>query len=107
MWRKSCFLGFCCILTALLVYAPNDVLGQKKDKKAAPKDVDYAATAQDYAKLRNVKELAGSLVTIDGAGKMLTLRIEIPHYEPNPNYKPPTPGKGGAASSDPVANFQH
>lgn len=68
---------------------------QKKDKKAAKNTADKA-TPEDYKQIRNLKELTGKLVYADANNHTLTLRIEIPHMEPNPNFKPGGGGvKGG------------
>jgi len=78
------FLGCSTLLLALLALQPSDVLGQKKDKKAK----DDRATPQDYAHLQNVKELKGTVDTIDANSKIVGIRLDIPEYVPNPNFKP-------------------
>jgi hypothetical protein len=79
------FLGCSTLLLALLALQPSDVLGQKKDKKA--KDQTDRATPQDYAHLQNVKELKGTVDTIDANSKIVGIRLDIPEYVENPGYK--------------------
>jgi hypothetical protein len=80
------------IVVFSLAITPTEIVAQKKDKKAAQED--YAATPADYAQIKNTKELTGTLQTIDGSSHTLTLRVEVPHYEPNPKYKPTMPKNG-------------
>ena len=96
MCRTLRLLGFGSILLALVVMTPGDAFGNKKAKKKAVRDPGFPATPEEYAKLQKVKELSGNLVSINGASKTLTIRVEYPHYEPNPNYKPPTAPKGAS-----------
>jgi hypothetical protein len=81
------FLGFGCVAASLFLFASGDALGQKKDKKANPKDGEMA-NAQDYIGIQSVKELVGKIQSIDAGSKSLTLQVDFPHMEPNPNYKP-------------------
>lgn len=47
------------------------------------------ATPEDYARLRNVKQFSGRISFVDPIAMVLALRVEIPHVERNPNYRPP------------------
>lgn len=73
-------------LAGLCLFGSNEALGQKKNKKAAA--TQFPADAKDYAAIQSIKELVGTIQSSDA--KSLTLRIDIPHYEPNPKYKPAT-----------------
>ncbi|MFO0866090.1 MAG: hypothetical protein U0744_15830 [Gemmataceae bacterium] len=74
-------------LAILAVLCSEDAFAQKKDKKGAAKSTQYPAEAKDYVALQTVKEISGTVQGTDA--KSITLRIDIPHYEKNPNYKPP------------------
>src|SRR5438067_13540241 len=80
------FLGCSTLLLALLALQPSDVLGQKKDKKA--KDQTDRATPQEYAQIQNVKELKGTVESIDANSKIVGIRLDIPEYVDNPSFKP-------------------
>jgi hypothetical protein len=87
MWHIGRVVGFGGLLAALAIFGSADALAQKKKDKN--KDTtDYpAATDADYKSIQKQKELPGKLVAIDTAN--LTIRVEYPHQEPNPKYKPP------------------
>jgi hypothetical protein len=87
-WR---LVGFGGLLAAILAFTSSDLHGQKKNKKDKAPDPGYPATDAEYAQIKNVKDLTGTLLSIDMSGRMLTIRVEIPHQEPNPNYKPRAP----------------
>ena len=81
-------LSFGCMLAILVAFGSSAAVAQKKkDAKDKDKDKYPAAMDADYKAIQKQKELNGKLVTIDGA--MVTLRVEYPHSEANPNYKPP------------------
>ena len=88
MWR---LLGFGCVAAALVLFPSGTALGQKKDKKADPKNGEMAS-AQDYTNIQAAKELFGKILSVDGGSKSLTLQVDFPHMEPNPSYKPNTGG---------------
>jgi len=48
-WR---LIGFGSVLLLLLAFTQQDVVGQKKDKKAKAKDTYPVATPEDYTKLK-------------------------------------------------------
>src|SRR6184192_4338047 len=78
-------LGFGSLVLALMLLVPDEVGAQKKKKKG--EDVPMA-TAADYAQLCQLKEVAGKLVYAESSAQNLTLRLDYPHIEPNPNYRP-------------------
>lgn len=83
--KRLLTLGFFA-LASLALLCSEDAFAQKKDKKGA-KTTQFPAEPKDYVAIQSAKEIAG---TVQGAdGKSITLRIDIPHYEKNPNYKPP------------------
>ena len=85
MWHIGRVLGFGGALALLLaVLAPGEVSAQKK--KAT--ETGTPATPADYASIQGRKELVGTIVNT--GGKSLTIRVDTPHFEPNPKYKPPT-----------------
>lgn len=87
MWHLSRLVGFTGLLLALAVFSSTDAWAQKKKNK--DKDTtDYpAATDDDYKSIQKQKELPGKLVAANTG--TITIRVEYPHYEPNPKYKPP------------------
>ena len=78
--------GFSIALAGLLAVAPAGSLAQNKDKKNG-RVANEQATPQDYAQLAQAKQIAGRLASVDGRSRTITFTIEIPHTEPNPNYK--------------------
>jgi len=66
------------LLAALPLLWPSEVTAQKK--KGAPKVEE--TTEADYAQLRKLKEISGTLLELDPEGKKLTLRVEYNTYEP-------------------------
>ncbi len=87
MWHISRVVGFGGLLAALAIFGSTDALAQKKKDKN--KDTtDYpAATDADYKSIQKTKELVGKLVAVNTG--TVTLRVDYPHQEPNPKYKPP------------------
>jgi hypothetical protein len=84
-------LGFASLAAvALLAMAPAGGFGQNK-KQPWTKSQPMPATAQEYAALMNLKQLPGTVFYLDtGSGsKIMTLRVDIPQYVKNPNYRPP------------------
>jgi hypothetical protein len=84
-------------LAGLTLFCSEDAFAQKKDKKGAAKSTQYPAEAKDYAALQSAKELVGTVQGTDA--KSITLRIDIPHYEKNPNYKPPANNGNNTAAN--------
>jgi hypothetical protein len=97
-------LGFGGLLAILIALAPSDVVAQKK-KDGKDKDKYPAATDADYKAIQKQKTLTGMLVSIDNIN--LTLRVEYPHYEANPKYKPPRVTNPKAANYNAAANQQY
>jgi len=89
------------MLGVLSLFATGDAWGQKKDKKAPPKN-EFPAEAKDYQVIQRFKELTGTIQNADG--KSLTLRLDIPHVEKNPTYKPPA---GNANNNNASSQMQH
>lgn len=75
------------IAALLLAMGSDDALAQKKDKKA-DKNAGKTATPADYLQLQNAKDITGTIIGVSGANT-ISIRLEFPHFEPNPNYKPP------------------
>jgi len=69
------------LLAVLPVLWPTEAAGQKS-KKNAPKLEE--ATDDDYAAIRKLKEISGTLIALDPEAKTLTLRYEYQTYEPIP-----------------------
>jgi hypothetical protein len=78
-------LGCGLMLGTLLFLAPTEVHAQKKKKK---NDAVPMATAQDYAQLIQLKDVTGKLVFAELSAQNVTLRLDYPHMEQNPNYRP-------------------
>src|SRR4051812_6184332 len=76
------------LLVTVLALMPNAVQAQKNKAKKG-KDAVLQASADDYAALAKVTQVQGKLTEFDPAARQFTIRIDIPHSEPNPNYKPP------------------
>jgi hypothetical protein len=87
MWHIGRVVGFGGLLAALALYGSTDVLAQKKKDKDKDTTTYPAATDADYKSIQKQKELSGKLVAIDTMN--LTIRVDFPHQEPNPKYKPP------------------
>lgn len=87
MWHFGRVVGFGGLLAALALYGSTDALAQKKKDKDKDTTTYPAATDADYKSIQKQKELVGKLVAIDTAN--LTIRVDYPHQEPNPKYKPP------------------
>ena len=68
----------------LAMVVPTEVVAQKKKAPAA--DAWPAATPDDYKAIQNRKEITGKFVSADAGN--VTLRVEYPHQEANPKYKP-------------------
>jgi uncharacterized protein YqiB (DUF1249 family) len=85
MWHFGRVLSFGALLAALAVLGSVEALAQKKKDKDAK---DYpAATDADYKSIQKQKELPGKLIAINTS--TVTIRVDYPHQEPNPKYKPP------------------
>lgn len=112
MWQLSRLVGFTAVLMGLLAFTSSEVRGQK-NKNPGPKDSGNSATPADYAMIKNAKELVGTIVSIEGASKTLTIRVPTSYYAPNEKYKPPqlpkqTVATGGANNPAALyAKFQH
>lgn len=87
MWHLGRLVGFGGLLAALAIFGSTDALAQKKKDKN--KDTtDYpAAQDADYKAIQKQKELSGKLVAINTG--TVSIRVDYPHQEPNPKYKPP------------------
>jgi hypothetical protein len=70
------------------VMAPDGALGQKKNQQQQNDGNAAKATDQEYAALANYKQIGGKVYYVDSGAKVVTLRVDIPQYVPNPNYKP-------------------
>ncbi len=75
--------SFCGLLLALGMWDTTELAAQKK-KAAGAGEV---ATAADYKTIQFKKELTGTVVGLSGT--TLMVRVDYPHYEPNPKYKDP------------------
>jgi len=84
----------------------DEVLAQKKDKKADTTTIP-AATEADYLQIQKNKEVAGSIVSVSGAGQSIILRVDTPSMEPNPKYKPPTVTNPKSSGYNAQANQQY
>jgi hypothetical protein len=69
------------LLAVLPVLWPSEAAGQKQ-KKNTPKLED--TTDEDYAYVRKLKDISGTLTAFDPEAKTLTLRVEYQTYEPIP-----------------------
>jgi hypothetical protein len=97
-WKVPPFLGF---FSALLVLLPADVLAQKANTTPTP------ATPQDYAQLKNMKQINGSVFYLDTSSNTLTLRVTIPQMQRNPNYRPPRINPNGNNYNRYHSNYHH
>jgi hypothetical protein len=84
-------LGAGYLLAGLAILSPAAIFGQdkEKDKKKQSKEDATPGTAKEYQQLGQLKEAVGKLVQVDTSSKILTLRLDFPHLEANPTYKPP------------------
>ena len=89
MWHLARLIGFGGALALLLALTSEDVLAQKKDKKGNAKDEGNPALPADYLQLNAKKEIVGTILNVGAGGKTVALRVEFPHWEPNPNFKGP------------------
>jgi hypothetical protein len=78
------------LLAVLPVLWPSEAAGQKQ-KKNTPKLED--ATDEDYAAIRKLKDISGTLTALDPEAKTLTLRYEYQTYEPIPLKPNPRAGQ--------------
>jgi hypothetical protein len=78
------------LLAVLPVLWPSEAAGQKP-KKNTPKLED--ATDEDYAAIRKLKDISGTLTAFDPEAKTLTLRYEYQTYEPIPLKPNPRAGQ--------------
>jgi hypothetical protein len=74
------YCGSLGLLTALLLALPA-VAADKKNTDPQAK----TSTAQDYQALADAHTATGKLVSVGGSDKSLSLRIEYPVVQPNPN----------------------
>lgn len=94
LWR---LLGFAGLLAVLIALVPADAHAQKKKKGrkgGTPKSTAEMATAADYAYLAKQTKINGEIVSVDPSSMTVTLRIEFPHTERNPNFNPSRAGQG-------------
>ncbi len=86
-------LGLASLLTAaLLGLTPASALAQNNKNGAAQGTTPDKATQQDYDALLAAKQAGGKIFYIDSNAKTITLRVDIPQYTPNPNYRPTASG---------------
>lgn len=104
MSKLARLAAFSVSLAMLVSFACDEVLAQKKKKDATPKDIGNPAEPADYKALASQKEIAGTVTSVGGGSTTIAFRVDIPRWEPNPNYKPPTNPKGG--TTNPTANHQ-
>jgi len=64
-------------LVAALLWLPDAAEGQKRDKVQVTR-----ATPQDYAQLRNSREITGKIVFVDASSNLLSLRLESKQKTP-------------------------
>jgi hypothetical protein len=87
-------LAFGSVLALVLTIATSEVGAQKKKD---PKAKDYpVATDDDYKSIQKQKELKGTIVSLSETA--VTLRVDYPHLEANPKYKPPKNDKNAASN---------
>jgi hypothetical protein len=86
-------LAFGGLLAFLLAFAASEAGAQKK-KDAKTKDYPVA-TDDDYKSIQKQKELKGTIVSLSETA--VTLRVDYPHMEANPKYKPPKNDKNNPA----------
>jgi hypothetical protein len=71
------------LLMGALVLLPAGIAhAQKKDKKDKKNSV---ATPQEYAQIRNAREVTGKIIFADESSKMLSLRVDMPQMQANKN----------------------
>ncbi len=68
------------VLLAVCLLLPSPASGQKKGKNKDKVPVEVA-TEQDYAQLRQMKDVSGKLTALDPTAKTLTLVVEYQTYE--------------------------
>ena len=99
MWHLSRVVGFGGLVAALAILGSTDALAQKKKNK--DNTTDYpAATDADYKSIQKQKELSGKVVAVNTG--TLTIRVDYPHYEPNPKYKPPKNANNAATQMNKI-----
>jgi hypothetical protein len=101
--RLTAFGGAIALLLALATV--DDALAQKK--KDGGKAKGTPATPADYLQLQNRKDITGTILAAGGPGNTVSIRLEFPHLEPNPNYKPPTVTNPKAPGYNAQANQQY
>lgn len=79
------------VMLAIFVLAEG-AQGQKKEKATAD-----PATPQEYAQLRNLREISGRIVFADESARTLAFRVDIPQIQANPGNKGPQPARPGKA----------
>ena len=79
MYRISLCAGG--LVLGMLATLPGNVQGQAKNPKVTQ------ATAQDYFYLGNVKSISAQLLSFDDSARTITVRIDVPEWVPNPNFK--------------------
>ncbi len=83
--RIGCF-GL--MILALGAWDTAEVAAKKKNPPKKEKGgVGDVASADDYKTIQFKKELSGTVVGV--SGNTLMIRVDYPHYEPNPKYKAP------------------
>ncbi|MCC6420903.1 MAG: hypothetical protein IT429_21930 [Gemmataceae bacterium] len=81
------------LLLALPLLLPAPAAGQKKPGKKGARATEENATGQDYAQIRQAKEVAGKLTNINSSSRTLTVKLE---YQTTELVQPSTKGKSNA-----------
>lgn len=84
MW-KTLLAGSVVIVGLALLPAENVFAQKKKEGKSQAKG-NPAAEPADYKRIQNQKELVAKVGSTTGGS--MTITLEFPHMEPNPNFKP-------------------
>jgi hypothetical protein len=75
-------LGLMAAVAGLLAVFTADGAPQNKNQQVAE-----TATDQDYKQLASIKDMTGVLTSINTMS--VTFRLDIPHLDPNPKFRPP------------------
>jgi hypothetical protein len=92
------------VLLAIVALAAPEVGAQKKKDNKDKSDTNPALPA-DYKSLQKAKEVSGIIVSVSGT--TVTFKLDYPHLENNPKYKPPTVTNPGAKGYNAQANQQY
>lgn len=103
MWHVGRVFAFGTLLAVIAAICTTSEVNAQKKKAAA--DNGFGATPQDYVAIQNRKELVGTIVA--SSGKVVTIKVDTPHMEPNPKFKAPSVTNPGAKGYNPQANQQY